>query len=129
MREAFELGLGRADFSAYLGIPHVPRAGELAILCAGIMGALERDAELREVAERCNQRRHDVQSVERRLRKAAAVNWIGDDIGKEFDAIVTGVNRRGTFVRLADKHVEGKVVSGAREGIGPASRPSRSRRR
>ena len=30
---------GRADFSNYLGIPHVPRAGELAILCAGIMGA------------------------------------------------------------------------------------------
>lgn len=30
---------GRVDFSAYLGIPHVPRAGELAILCAGIMGA------------------------------------------------------------------------------------------
>jgi len=30
---------GRADFSAYLGIPHVPRAGELAILCAAIMGA------------------------------------------------------------------------------------------
>ena len=31
--------VGRADFSDYLGIPHVPRAGELAILCAGIMGA------------------------------------------------------------------------------------------
>lgn len=30
---------GRADFAAYLGIPHVPRAGELAILCAAIMGA------------------------------------------------------------------------------------------
>jgi phospho-N-acetylmuramoyl-pentapeptide-transferase len=30
---------GRSDFSEYLGIPHVPRAGELAILCAGIMGA------------------------------------------------------------------------------------------
>jgi phospho-N-acetylmuramoyl-pentapeptide-transferase len=30
---------GRSDFSVYLGIPHVPRAGELAILCAGIMGA------------------------------------------------------------------------------------------
>lgn len=30
---------GRVDFSGYLGIPHVPRAGELAILCAGIMGA------------------------------------------------------------------------------------------
>ena len=31
--------VGRADFSAYLGIPHVPGAGELAILCAAIMGA------------------------------------------------------------------------------------------
>lgn len=30
---------GRADFAGYLGIPHVPRAGELAILCAAIMGA------------------------------------------------------------------------------------------
>ena len=30
---------GRADFAAYLGIPHVPRAGELATLCAAIMGA------------------------------------------------------------------------------------------
>jgi phospho-N-acetylmuramoyl-pentapeptide-transferase len=30
---------GRVDFAAYLGIPHVPGAGELAILCAGIMGA------------------------------------------------------------------------------------------
>jgi len=30
---------GRADYSSYLGIPHVPRAGELAILCASIMGA------------------------------------------------------------------------------------------
>ncbi|WP_209347040.1 phospho-N-acetylmuramoyl-pentapeptide-transferase [Pontixanthobacter sp. CEM42] len=30
--------VGRADFSEYLGIPHVPGAGELAILCAAIMG-------------------------------------------------------------------------------------------
>ena len=30
---------GRADYSHYLGIPHVPRAGELAILCTAIMGA------------------------------------------------------------------------------------------
>jgi len=30
---------GRVDFANYLGIPHVPRAGELTILCAGIMGA------------------------------------------------------------------------------------------
>jgi phospho-N-acetylmuramoyl-pentapeptide-transferase len=30
---------GRADFAAYLGIPHVPRAGELAIYCGAVMGA------------------------------------------------------------------------------------------
>jgi len=30
---------GRVDYAVYLGIPHVPRAGELAILCAGIIGA------------------------------------------------------------------------------------------
>ncbi|MBU6268910.1 MAG: phospho-N-acetylmuramoyl-pentapeptide-transferase [Sphingomonadales bacterium] len=30
---------GRADYAHYLGIPHVPRAGDLAILCAAIMGA------------------------------------------------------------------------------------------
>jgi phospho-N-acetylmuramoyl-pentapeptide-transferase len=30
---------GRADYSSYLGIPYVPLAGELAIFCAGIMGA------------------------------------------------------------------------------------------
>ena len=31
--------VGRVDYSAYLGIPHVPGAGELAIFCAVIMGA------------------------------------------------------------------------------------------
>ncbi len=31
--------VGRVDYSAYLGIPHVPGAGELAIFCAAIMGA------------------------------------------------------------------------------------------
>ena len=30
---------GRVDYATYLGIPHVPHAGELTILCAGIMGA------------------------------------------------------------------------------------------
>jgi phospho-N-acetylmuramoyl-pentapeptide-transferase len=31
--------VGRTDYSSYLGIPYVPGAGELSILCAGIMGA------------------------------------------------------------------------------------------
>ncbi|MBY6014906.1 phospho-N-acetylmuramoyl-pentapeptide-transferase [Qipengyuania gaetbuli] len=31
--------VGRVDYSAYLGIPHVPGAGEMAVFCAAIMGA------------------------------------------------------------------------------------------
>ena len=31
--------VGNAVYAPYLGIPHVPGAGELAVLCAGIMGA------------------------------------------------------------------------------------------
>ncbi len=31
--------VGRVDYSEYLGIPHVPYAGELALFCAAIMGA------------------------------------------------------------------------------------------
>ena len=31
--------VGRVDYSHYLGIPYVPGAGELALFCAGIMGA------------------------------------------------------------------------------------------
>jgi phospho-N-acetylmuramoyl-pentapeptide-transferase len=31
--------VGRVDYAHYLGIPHVPGAGELGIICAGIMGA------------------------------------------------------------------------------------------
>jgi phospho-N-acetylmuramoyl-pentapeptide-transferase len=30
---------GRVDYAAYLGIPHVPRAGELSIFCGAVMGA------------------------------------------------------------------------------------------
>jgi len=31
--------VGRADYAAYLGIPHVPGAGDLVILCGAIIGA------------------------------------------------------------------------------------------
>lgn len=31
--------VGRVDYSTYLGIPHVPGAGELTLLCGAIMGA------------------------------------------------------------------------------------------
>ncbi|TMH61968.1 MAG: phospho-N-acetylmuramoyl-pentapeptide-transferase [Betaproteobacteria bacterium] len=35
----FAYAMGRADFSGYLLLPHIPGAGELAIICAAIFGA------------------------------------------------------------------------------------------
>ena len=31
--------VGRADYADYLGIPHVPGAGDLTVLCSAIIGA------------------------------------------------------------------------------------------
>jgi phospho-N-acetylmuramoyl-pentapeptide-transferase len=35
----FAYATGRADFSAYLLVPHIPGAGELTVICAAIVGA------------------------------------------------------------------------------------------
>jgi exoribonuclease-2 len=33
-------------------------------------------------------------------------------IGEEFDAIVTGINERGTFARVLNPPVDGRIVEG-----------------
>jgi phospho-N-acetylmuramoyl-pentapeptide-transferase len=35
----FAYAMGRADFSSYLFVPHIPGAGELTVICAAIVGA------------------------------------------------------------------------------------------
>jgi phospho-N-acetylmuramoyl-pentapeptide-transferase len=35
----FAYAMGRADFSSYLLVPHIPGAGELTVICAAIVGA------------------------------------------------------------------------------------------
>jgi len=46
------------------------------------------------------------------MRKVAAADFLSSRIGEEFDAIVTGVSDKGTFVRLFDPPAEGRVVRG-----------------
>src|SRR5215212_1813226 len=70
------------------------------------------NAELEEIAERCNERDRAAKKVERRMRKSAAVALMAGRIGATFDAIVTGVAEKGTFVRLLALPVEGRVVRG-----------------
>ena len=50
------------------------------------------------------------------MRKVAAALLLADRIGEEFDAIVTGESKKGTYVRLLHPPAEGRVVRGA-EGM------------
>jgi exoribonuclease R len=68
--------------------------------------------ELEEIAKHCTEREDAARKVERQVRKIAAAVSMADHIGQTFDAIVTGVNSKGTFVRVLHPPVEGRVVHG-----------------
>jgi exoribonuclease-2 len=71
------------------------------------------DDELRAIAARCTDRENAARKVERTMRKVAAADMLSTKIGEEFDAIVTGVASKGTFVRLVTAPTaEGRVVRG-----------------
>jgi exoribonuclease-2 len=54
----------------------------------------------------------DVKKVERLVEKSANAILMESRIGEEFDAIVSGASPKGTWIRLLQPHVEGKLVKG-----------------
>jgi exoribonuclease R len=70
------------------------------------------DDELAGIAAHCTERENAANRVERTARKAAAALLLADRIGNVFDAIVTGVNKDGTYVRLLSPPAEGRVMRG-----------------
>ncbi|HEV8326078.1 MAG TPA: RNB domain-containing ribonuclease [Nitrospiraceae bacterium] len=68
--------------------------------------------ELKYLAGHCTEKEDDAEKVERQLRKSAAALLLESRIGQCFDAIVTGASDRGTWVRLLNPPVEGKMVMG-----------------
>jgi exoribonuclease-2 len=75
--------------------------------------------ELKQIAERCTEREDAARKVERKIRKVAAALLLRDQIGREFDAIVTGVSPKGVFARTCKPPVDGRVVRGERDlGVG-----------
>lgn len=68
--------------------------------------------ELAVIARQCTERENAANRVERITRKAAAALLLAHRIGAVFDAIVTGVNEDGTYVRLLSPPAEGRVMRG-----------------
>ena len=72
--------------------------------------------ELVALAADCTAKEDGAQKVERMVRKAAAACLLTSRIGQEFDGIVTGASAKGTWVRVFDPPVEGRVQRG-QEGL------------
>jgi exoribonuclease-2 len=70
------------------------------------------DDELTAIAAHCTEREDAARAVERTARKTAAAVLLADHVGETYDAIVTGVAKKGTFVRLVSPAAEGRVVRG-----------------
>jgi VacB/RNase II family 3'-5' exoribonuclease len=70
------------------------------------------DDELAAIAKQCTERENAANRVERIARKAAAAILLAERVGSTFDAIVTGVNKDGTYVRLLSPPAEGRVMRG-----------------
>jgi exoribonuclease-2 len=68
--------------------------------------------ELTELAGHCTEREADATKVERRVQKSAAALLLSSQIGKQFGAIVTGASPKGTWVRITQPPIEGKLDRG-----------------
>jgi len=68
--------------------------------------------ELDFLAKHCTEEEDVAKKVERRVAKSAAALLLKSRIGEEFDAIVTGASPKGTWVRLVNMPIEGRLIQG-----------------
>lgn len=68
--------------------------------------------QLRALAEHCTLQEDNVAKVERRVAKSAAALLLSSQIGRRFDAIVTGAADKGTWVRIVSPAIEGRLLRG-----------------
>jgi len=71
------------------------------------------DDELAGIAANCTQKEDAARKVEREMSKRLAAVAMSHRVGETFDAIVTGVTPKGTFVRVLQPHIEGLLAQGA----------------
>jgi VacB/RNase II family 3'-5' exoribonuclease len=69
-------------------------------------------ADLEPLAQHCTEMEDAADKVERQVRKSAAALLLEQRIGHRFDGVVTGASEKGTWVRVFEPPVEGKLVQG-----------------
>ena len=70
------------------------------------------DDQLSEIARNCTLKEDAARKVEREVRKIAAAILFSNRVGERFKAIVTGNKPSGTYVRVIDPPVEGRLMRG-----------------
>jgi len=73
-------------------------------------------ADLEPLARHCTEMEDAADKVERQVRKSAAALLLEGRIGQVFEGVVTGSSDKGTWARVFQPPVEGKVVQGS-EGL------------
>jgi exoribonuclease-2 len=86
------------------------------LLKAGVGGGAVpfTEVQLSTLAEHCTDRESAARKVERFMKKVAAAAMLASQIGRVFDAIVTGAADKGTYARLLSVPAEGRIVRGER---------------
>ena len=72
------------------------------------------DAALGQLAAHCTEREDAARAVEREVRVRVAAAILAPRVGETFAATVTGVTKRGVYVRLAAPPVEGQLMNADR---------------
>ncbi len=86
----------------------------LRLLKATLTGSVipYKNDELKFLATHCTEKEDAVRKVERQVRESSEAMLMESKIGAQFDAIVTGASDKGTWVRLLNPPVEGKLMQG-----------------
>jgi exoribonuclease-2 len=70
------------------------------------------DNDLAAIAANCTAKGDAARKVEREMAKRMSAVAMSHRIGETFDAMVTGVTPKGTFVRVVQPHIEGLLAQG-----------------
>jgi VacB/RNase II family 3'-5' exoribonuclease len=64
------------------------------------------------IAKNCTVKEDNAKKVERQVEKSAHAMLMESRIGEIFEAVVSGAAQKGTWIRLFNPHLEGKLVNG-----------------